>query len=106
MKEATTHPGLSFGFGVPNVQFLYLKVAGRRSMSWAWGRARAWELPLTLQLERTPVLRCYSAWRASEGVFREMATHPAPDFPDDLAKPRNHSSSFRLTSGYASPMRP
>ena len=24
--------------------------------------------------------------RASEGVFREMATHPAPDFPDDLAK--------------------
>jgi glyoxylase-like metal-dependent hydrolase (beta-lactamase superfamily II) len=24
--------------------------------------------------------------RGSEGVFREMATHPAPDFPDDLAK--------------------
>ena len=24
--------------------------------------------------------------RGSEGIFREMATHPAPDFPDDLAK--------------------
>jgi len=24
--------------------------------------------------------------RGNEGIFREMATHPAPDFPDDLAK--------------------
>ena len=24
--------------------------------------------------------------RGSEGIFRELATHPAPDFPDDLAK--------------------
>jgi glyoxylase-like metal-dependent hydrolase (beta-lactamase superfamily II) len=24
--------------------------------------------------------------RGSEGIFREVATHPAPDFPDDLAK--------------------
>jgi glyoxylase-like metal-dependent hydrolase (beta-lactamase superfamily II) len=24
--------------------------------------------------------------RGSEGIFREMATHPAPDFPDDLAR--------------------
>lgn len=24
--------------------------------------------------------------RGSEGLFRELATHPAPDFPDDLAK--------------------
>ena len=26
------------------------------------------------------------AGRGNEGIFREMATHPAPDFPDDLAK--------------------
>jgi len=26
------------------------------------------------------------ARRGNEGIFREMATHPAPDFPDDLAK--------------------
>jgi phosphoribosyl 1,2-cyclic phosphodiesterase len=24
--------------------------------------------------------------RGSEGIFRELATHPAPDFPDELAK--------------------
>jgi glyoxylase-like metal-dependent hydrolase (beta-lactamase superfamily II) len=24
--------------------------------------------------------------RGSEGIFRELATHPSPDFPDDLAK--------------------
>jgi len=27
--------------------------------------------------------------RGNEGIFREMTTHPAPDFPDDLVKSKN-----------------